>query len=472
MKVRLISTLLFLLFFTTMIIGTTWTHAHSIRAGFQARDVAKERARASTGWVRDAVIYEIFTRNFSAEGNFNGITAKLDHLQNLGVTVLWLMPIHPTGGLNKKGSIGSPYAVRDYYAIHPDYGSQEDFKRLVSETHKRGMKIIIDIVANHTAWDSVLMKQAEFYKRDAQGKTLSPYDWSDVAWLNYDNPKVREYMMDMLKYWIREFDLDGFRCDVAWLVPTDFWEKARVELEKIKPELIMISEATYPEHLVKAFDMDYAWPFFHTLEDVLTGRSTATEVRKNWEAERARYPQGALRMRFIDDHDERRALAEFGRAATLAGSVLFFTMDGVPLLYNGMEVGDTTESRAPALFERLPIFWKNAEHRPEIPRFYKQIIALRKAHPALRSGETLWLRNAAEARVVTYVRHLGDEEILVAINLSNQSFTGQVEVGNASSFTEITPNISGEAQVKTKVVGLPALALEPWGWRVFLRKTR
>lgn len=472
MKIKLLPLLkrAILILVNAMIIGSTWTHAHAIRAGYQTeRDLAKEQARASRDWVRDGVVYEIFTRNFSPAGNFDGITRRLDDLQNLGVTVLWLMPIHPTGQLNKKGTIGSPYAVRDYYAINPDYGSKEDFKRLVQQTHKRGMKIIIDIVANHTAWDSVLMKHPDFYKRDASGKILSPYDWTDIAQLDYTNPKLREYMTEMLKYWIREFDLDGFRCDVAWLVPTDFWEHARAELEKLKPELIMISEAAYPEHMLKAFDMDYAWPFFHTLEDVLTGRSAATMIRKNWEEERARYPRGALRMRFVDDHDERRAITEFGRAATLAASALVFTMDGVPLLYNGMEVGDTAESRAPALFERLPIFWQTAESRPEFPRFYKQIIALRKAHRACRQGDTLWLANSQEARVITFMRRSDEEEILVALNFSSQPFAGQVEVGNASAFIEITPDIRGDG--KAKVVGLPALTLDAWGWRFFYRKT-
>ncbi|MBI3651255.1 MAG: DUF3459 domain-containing protein [Acidobacteria bacterium] len=433
------------------------------------RDFSKESARQSREWVKDAVIYEIFTRNFSPQGNFNGITAKLDDLKNLGVTVLWLMPIHPSGIEKKKGTIGSPYAVKDYYAINPDYGSKEDFQRLVNETHKRGMKIIIDIVANHTAWDSVLMKTPDFYKRDASGKILSPYDWTDVAALNYDNPKVRQYMMEMLKYWISEFKLDGFRCDVAWLVPTDFWEKARTELEKINPDILMIAESSAPEHLVKAFDMDYAWPGLHALEDVITGKKSAAFLRDNWQEERARYPQHALRMRFSDNHDERRAIVEFGRAAALAASALVLTMDGVPLLYNGMEVGDTTESGAPALFERLPIFWPIAERRPEFPRFYKHFIALRGAHPALRQGATEWLRNSDETRVVTYLRQSDMEEILVAINLSNRPFTGLLEVGNGAAFEEITPEIATDGKRKSHATGLPALSLDAWEYRLFRR---
>ncbi|MDX6558015.1 MAG: cyclomaltodextrinase / maltogenic alpha-amylase / neopullulanase, partial [Blastocatellia bacterium] len=194
------------------------------------RDFSKEAARPAHDWVRDAVIYEVYERDFSAEGNFKGITAQLDRLKALGVTIVWLMPIHPIGQEKKKGTIGSPYAVRDYYGINPDYGTKDDLKKLIAEAHRRGMKVIIDIVANHTAWDSVLMKHPDWYKHDASGKITYPYDWFDIAALNYNSAELRRYMTDMLKYWIHEFDLDGFRCDVAGEVPTDFWENARAEL--------------------------------------------------------------------------------------------------------------------------------------------------------------------------------------------------------------------------------------------------
>src|SRR6185503_20620415 len=223
-----------------------------VAAQQSARDVSKEPARATRDWVRDGVIYEIYPRAFSQQGNFNAITARLDELKKLGVTILWLMPIHPIGQEKKKGTIGSPYAVRDYYGINPDYGTAEDLKRLVREAHARGLKVIIDIVANHTSWDSVMMKNPEFYERDANGKITYPHDWSDVAELNYGNPQLRQYMTDMLKYWVREFDLDGFRCDVAEEVPTDFWENARAELEKIKPDIVMLAEGHNPALLVNA----------------------------------------------------------------------------------------------------------------------------------------------------------------------------------------------------------------------------
>ncbi len=416
-------------------------------------------------WVRDAVVYEIFPRAFSPEGNFEGVTRQLDRLRDLGVTVLWLMPVHPTGQERKKGTVGSPYAVRDYYAVNPDYGTKEDLKRLVSEAHRRGMKVIIDIVANHTSWDSVMMKNPDFYTRDASGKIIPPVaDWADVADLNYDNPRLRAYMTDMLKFWLKEYDLDGFRCDVAGFVPTDFWEQARAELERVKPDITMLAEWDSPDLLVKAFDFDYAWPMHSALTDVLQGRR--------------KFPRGSLHMRFSDNHDERRAIARFGEPAALAASALVFTLDGVPMLYNGMEVGDTTESGAPALFERLPVFWQTAERRPEFPRFYKQMIKTRQTLSALRRGETEWLRNSDEARVVTFARRDDGEEIVVAINFSNQPFTGTIEVP-AGRFADITPDMRSplpadaaphERAARHRVVGLPAVALDAWGWRVFIRQ--
>src|SRR6266481_1751515 len=379
------------------------------------QEAARGQARVSRPWVRDGVIYEIYPRDFSAEGNFNGITAQLDRLKDLGITIIWLMPIHPIGQEKKKGTIGSPYAVRDYYGINPDYGTKDDLKRLISEAHKRGQKVIIDIVANHTSWDSVMMKWPDFYEHDANGRITYPHDWSDVAELNYGNPQLRRYMTDMLKYWIREVDLDGFRCDVAEDVPTDFWENARAELDKIKPDIVMLAEGHKAELLLKAFDFDYSWPLHSALTNVAQGRGRASDLRSEWEKEFREWPRGSLHMRFSDNHDERRAIARFGEPGALAASALMFTLDGVPLLYNGMEVGDTTESGAPALFEKLPVFWPNAERRPEFPRFYQRMIALRKANDALRRGSLEWLRNSDESRVLSYVRRGVDDEVLIAI---------------------------------------------------------
>jgi cyclomaltodextrinase len=452
--------------------------SQGISAQQPSRDISKETARPTRDWVRDGVVYEIYPRAFSPQGNFNGITARLDDLKDLGVNILWLMPIHPIGQEKKKGTIGSPYAVRDYYGINPDYGTKDDFKKLTTEAHRRGMKVIIDIVANHTSWDSVMMKWPDFYEHDAAGHITYPHDWSDVAELNYGNPQLRRYMTDMLKYWIREFDLDGFRCDVAEEVPTDFWENARAELDQIKPDIVMLAEGHKAELLLKAFDFDYSWPLHSALTNVEQGRGRASDLRSEWNKEFREWPSGSLHLRFSDNHDERRAIARFGEPGALAASALMFTLDGVPLLYNGMEVGDTTESGAPALFEKLPIFWPIAERRPEFRRFYKQIMALRRSSNALRRGALEWLANSDESRVLTFARRSPDEEMLVAINFSNRSFFGSVEGSGSSGFSDVTPDVgpplppdapAPEQSARRRTVSLPALALDAWGYRIYRR---
>ena len=427
------------------------------------RDFSKENARPSPDWVKDAVIYEIFPRAFSQKGDFNSITADLDRLKNTGVTVLWLMPVHPIGREKAKGTIGSPYAVKDYYAVNPDYGTSADLKRLVSEAHRRGLKVIIDIVANHTAWDSVMMKNPAFYTKNERGEIIPPVpDWADVADLNYDNPQLRKYIIEMLKMWVRDYDLDGFRCDVAGFVPTDFWETARAEVDKIKPDTIWLAEWESPDLLVKAFDLDYSWANHSALTEVLQGNKPATEIRRVWEEQKAKFPKNALRMRFSDNHDERRAIARFGEKGALAAQALVFTLDGVPMFYNGMEAGDTTESGAPALFEKLPVFWRIQERRPDFPKFYKAMTELRRNSVALRRGDLVWLKNSDETRVLTFLRRQGDEEILVAINMTNAPFFGSVEAGG--NFEDVTPNL------EKKNVSLPAVSLDAFGYRIFRKK--
>ena len=428
------------------------------------RDYSQQAARSSPAWLHDGVIYEIFPRAFSSSGDFAGVTAQLDRLQRLGVNILWLMPIHPLGKLKGKGTIGSPYAVRDFYGIDPAYGTPTDLHRLVNEAHKRQLKVIIDIVANHTAWDSVMMAHPDWYTHDAGGHIIPPNpDWTDVADLDYRNAGLRHYMQDMLVHWIRDFDLDGFRCDFAAGVPTDFWEPARAALSKVKPDIVMLAEADSPDLLSGAFDIDYSWKLYSTLADVVQQGRPAFALREQWLADAAHYPRGALRMRFSDNHDQHRAIARFGEPAALAASALMFTLDGVPMLYNGMEAGDTTESAAPALFEKLPVFWQSAELRPAFPHTIEQLIGLRKAHAALRDGEVHWLHNSDEDHVISFARRDDAETLLVAINLSARPFVGVIDAGGGR-FEDVTRHDAIEAS-------LPALSLGAWEFRVYRRIT-
>jgi glycosidase len=432
-----------------------------------AQDISKQEARRGPPWLQEGVVYEIFPRDFSTEGNFDGITVRLDELKDLGVNVLWLMPIHPIGEKMRKGTVGSPYAVRDYYDINPAYGTEADLKRLIAEAHKRQLKVIIDIVANHTAWDSVFMQHPEFYKQDANGKIIPPVpEWTDVAGLNYENPKLCDKMIDMLKYWIDPagFDLDGFRCDVASMVPTSFWERARSELVKVKPDIMMLAEASKPELLLKAFDIDYAWPLHGTLNEVLLNGAPASEFKRSWEESRHQFPRGSLHLRISDNHDEARAVARFGAKGSLAASALMFSLDGVPLLYNGMEVGDATESGDPALFEKLPVFW-HPKGRPALRDTYRDLIRLRKENPAFRSDEVVWLRNSDEANLVTLMRADEKHEFVVVINFSNRPTTGWLDIKHDQEFQPV--KISGLPDTSAK--GFPLFRLGGFEWRIYRR---
>lgn len=431
----------------------------------QAGELSQISARTSPTWLRDGVIYEIFPRDFSTAGDLNGVTARLDELKDLGVTILWTMPIHPIGEKFRKGAFGSPYSVEDYYAVDPHYGTLNDYKRLVAEAHKRNLKVIMDLVANHTAWDSVMMKHPEFYKQDASGKIIPPVpEWSDVAGLNYANPDLRKYMITMMKHWVQTCDVDGFRCDVASNVPRDFWEAARAELESIKPDIMMLAEANQPDLLVKAFDIDYDWPLMGTMNDVLTKGAPASNLRAAWENSRRRFPRDSLHMRITDDHDEPRAVARFGIRGALAASALMFTLDGVPLLYNGMEVGDATESGDPALFEKLPIFW-SPKDRPRLRQIYRDLIRLRRDHAPFTSGQMAWLRNSQEDSIVSFRRLDDKEEFVVVINFSNRPANAQVEVGDGPDFKPVP--IAGTSQGPNSY--LPSVRLDAFGWRIYQR---
>ena len=428
-------------------------------------DVSNLAARCSPDWLRDGVIYEIFPRDFSPAGNLNGVTTQLDRLKGLGVTILWIMPIHPIGEQGRKGSFGSPYAIRDYYAIDPAYGTLDDFKRLVSRAHQRGMKVIMDLVADHTAWDSVMMKHPEFYKHGADGNVISPVpDWTDVAGLNYSNFQLREYMIAMAKYWIRTCNVDGFRCDAASMVPTDFWVQVRSELVKVKPDIMMLAEASKPELLTNAFDIDYNWPLLTTMNKVMIDSAPASDIEATWESSCSRFPKGSLHMQISDDHDEARAVARYGLNGALAASTLMFTLDGVPLIYNGMEAGDTTESGDGALFTKVPIFW-SPKGRPPLGEIYHCLIGLRHKYAALRNSNVGWLHNSDESSVVTFLRADDKDELLVVVNFSNRPLTGKVDLKDAEGFEQVQiPSMKDPDHGS-----LPAFQLNGFEWRIYHR---
>ncbi|NPV10576.1 MAG: family 10 glycosylhydrolase [Ignavibacteria bacterium] len=344
-----------------------------------------QNSRQSLEWVKSGIIYEIFPRAFTKEGTFKALTKKLPQIKKLGVTTLWLMPIHPIGELKRKGTLGSPYSVKDYYEINPEYGTKEDFKNFVNEAHKLGFKVIIDEVLNHCSWDNELVKvHPEWFTKDQSGNLISPNsDWTDVVDFNYDNPELRAYMIEMLKYWVKEFDIDGFRFDVSELVPTDFWENARTELERIKPQF-WLSEGTLPEHHLKAFDMTYSWNIYDLFKPMLDGKISPQKILNTIKLENYTFPKNSLRMRFNENHDKVRAAEIFGYDGSFITAAIVFAINGVPLVHAGQEVG---EKRFSSLFEKTEINWPDNLDANEHFSFFKKLIELRKRNPFLSLGK-------------------------------------------------------------------------------------
>lgn len=415
---------------------------------------AKENARPSEAWVKNAVIYEVYTRAFSPEGNFAALERRLPELKELGVDILWIMPIHPLGVEKRKGSLGSPYSVKDYYGINPEFGTLEDFKKVVQRTHALGMRIVIDLVANHTAWDSrMFMEHPEWFTKDSSGKFMAPVaDWSDVVDLNYDDPNLRRYMIEMLKYWVRDVGIDGFRCDVSEMVPVSFWDEARAALDSIKP-VFMLSEGMYAEHHLKAFDVTYGWNSYHTMADIIAGKKPASEMDSVLIRESLSFPKGSLRLRFSSNHDENAwdmpDVTKFGQEGARLAAVLTNTFPGVPLLYNGQEAGNDIKL---GLFEKFEIDWKKGK---EWRSFYKELYAVRKKNQALATGSYASIKNDNNSKIYSFLRTEGKNRVLVVLNFSDTEQTAALDLPSDLAMKSFRDAFIGKKSSKVRTVTLP-----------------
>jgi glycosidase len=400
-------------------------------------------------WAARATIYEVNIRQYTPEGTFRAFEKHLRRLRKMGVDVLWIMPVNPIAKKERKGSLGSYYAVSDYYAVNPEYGDLADFQHLVAEAHRQGFKVILDWVANHTGWDHVWVEQhPDWYKRNAAGELegyhytdLSDHHqevWADVIGLDYSKQAVRDGMIDAMRYWLKTADIDGFRCDVAWTLPVAFWDQARAELDKVKP-VFMLAEADTPDMQMHAFDMTYDWKLYHLLIDVARGKADARDLGKLYTDPPRRYPAGAYRMTFTSDHDENswngtdRELYGDGAEAM---AVLAATLPGMPLVYSGQE--DALDKRL-KFFDKDPIVWG------KLPRaaFYARLLAFKHAHPALESGMepgNLRLVDTGNPKVFAFDRVKGRDRLRVTVNLG----------GAAQRF-----RIAGKAR-----------SLKGWGWTI------
>ena len=339
-------------------------------------------------WTYNSVVYEVNVRQFSPEGTFKGVEAQLPRLKDLGVDVLWLMPMFEIGQVERKGSLGSYYAISDYKKVNPEFGTMEDFEHLLAVAHRLGFKVILDWVANQTAPDHVWMteKPAEFYERDAEGNAIWEYDWTDTRSLNYENQEVWWAQDDAMRFWL-EKGVDGFRCDAAGEVPAEFWYGIMPKMNKDYPDAYFLAEAER-DNLADSrttFDANYAWELHHLLNGLAQGSKTVQDLKDYVARDAARFPKEAFRLTFTSNHDENSwSGTEFERegAAADACAVLCFTLPGSqPLIYTGQEIG---LSRRLAFFEKDPITdWSPNEYTT----FWKTLVNLKHNNPALAAGE-------------------------------------------------------------------------------------
>ncbi len=416
-------------------------------------------------WVQDATVYEVFVPDASEAGTFRGLIGRLDEIEDMGINTLWLMPIHPIGKKRRKddiGPLGSPYSVRDYYDVNPNYGTKEDFRALVDSVHARDMHIIIDLVANHTAWDHPWLEEHPDMYSDGpiNGFTVpvlngDTTNWTDVVELDFDSPRTRQEMIDVMQYWVREFNIDGYRCDVAHAVPLDFWENAIDSVETHK-EVLMLAEAAEPEMHDVGFDQTYAWPFYGALKRVWEEEAPVRTLATQADTTLANLPGAAKRLRFTSNHDETMwdapppALFD-GLEGSKAAFVLAASMPGAPLVYNGQELGVTDSV---SFFARTPYDWTR---QPEIRDFYHEYLTLYRDSPALQHGSMEVHTPEAEDALV-YERKTEDETMLVAVNVRDASAT--VSVPDAYTDASLTDALSGAA------VNGSAMELGPYGYRL------
>ncbi|MDI6803106.1 MAG: alpha-amylase family glycosyl hydrolase [Bacteroidota bacterium] len=430
-----------------------------------------KQAVQSADWVRDAVIYSVYLRSFSKEGNFAGLEKRIPELKDLGATVLWMMPIHPVGITKRKGRLGSPYSIQDYYSVNPEFGKLDDFKKLLRTVHDNNMKLIIDLVANHTSWDSKLIKEhPEWFNKDNRGNIIAPNsDWSDVADLDYSKPELRKYMIKMMKWWVDDVGIDGFRCDVSELVPTDFWETARDELNKIKP-VMMLSEGSIPEHHMKAFDITYSWNVYDALEPLLKGKRPVELLDQIFQNEFYQFPTGSLRLRFNTNHDKNAwdapTIEKFGLEGLKLSIVLINTIPGIPMIYTGEEVAN---DKRLDLFDKVDVDWNRSN---EIGELYKKLFNLRHTNRALTLGSIVRVSNTNKKSVYAFFRIYENEMVLVILNFSNAKADVELTISETAFKSKEKfkmQELFTDDQIEISKTG-HRIFLNPFDYKVFVKK--
>lgn len=432
-------------------------------------------------WSKNAVIYEVNIRQYTPEGTFNAFAKELPRLKDLGVDVIWIMPIHPIGVKNRKGGMGSYYSVKDYTDVAPEYGTKSDFKALVDKAHSLGIKVMIDWVANHSAWDNKWLEQhSDWYVRGKDGEITTQYDWSDVAKLDYTHPEMRAAMIDAMKYWVSDFDIDGYRCDVAFLVPVDFWEQLRTELETIKPVYMLAEMEWNPDitpnpdaYFNKAFNAAYGWSFMGTSNDFINGKKSLAEFKKELYANYAKFPAHMHKLYFLTNHDENSwngtVDEKYGKNWQQVGIMVYTLPQSLPLIYTGEEAG---LNRRLSFFEKDQIKsteWANTSR----VAWYKRMTNLKHTVPAFSNDNNLgsWkelkmtTKSTAEDVCYAYTRTNGKSEAYVFINFHYNPIvvsTADANLNKLSSGYKIESNAN-------QVLKNGTITLAPYSYIVYYK---
>lgn len=416
-------------------------------------------------WIMQGNIYEVNVRQFTNEGNLNAFAKHLDRLKDMGVQTVWFMPINPISLGDRKGSLGSYYAVSDYTALNPEFGTMADFKQVVQSIHARGMKVIIDWVPNHTGADHRwLVQQPDFFVKDSNGKATMAVDWADTRQLNYKNPVLQDSMIAAMKYWVSRTDIDGFRCDVAWNVPADFWRKCIPQLKQMK-NLFMLAEGDSAYLPQSGFDAVYPWHMFKMMEKVARGERPAFGLDSIRDESDRIYPTNTIQMYFTSNHDENSwngaDYKTFPGAVHAPFAVFSQTMaKSVPLIYGGQE---EPVLRPLKFFDKDPMVFGKFERAA----FYKTLLLLRQRNVALSADASFRKVSVGDDRsVYAFVREKSGKKVLVILNFS----------GKPQSVAIKEKSLSGQAfnvfKSAKERLSNKAWELAPWGYAVYEYNSR
>lgn len=411
--------------------------------------------------VGNAVVYEVYVRDFSAAGNFDGLTARLDSIKRLGCNVIWLMPVHPIGVAKRIGSLGSPYSVSNYKAVNSEYGTLVSFDRLVAAAHEKKMAVILDWVANHTAWDhDWITSHPDWYTHDSGGAIIPPKGtgWNDVADLNYDKPALRLAMIDGMRFWVKSHSVDGFRCDAADMVPPDFWKQAIDSMRLVRSNLFWLAEATNTNSYTAGFELTYGWEFYPALKQVFVDGNAVSTLTSTHNHEMTGVPAGNYRLRFTTNHDftvtDGTPQQLYGsQDAANAAYVATIAYGATPLVYNGQDAGDATQL---GLFEKATINW---DASPATTFFYRRLLTAYDSLPALRTGLIQPIYTSPD--VVSVLRTTATQRVAVFVNARNAAKT--ITIPASWPATTWANALSGEAiPTTTTTLTLPAYGYAIW----------